>query len=130
MNEARDEPINPSARAALPPHARASVYRLFVDALEREEDLREQFRARECHDDPQSRADIEDPLRLAINDETAGLLKYATGISRSLIGTLQRVGRPPRRAGTANLFSDRLSNKSLFHMVKFSANDGLNGLEA
>ncbi len=35
------------------------------------ENLREQFLARECDDDPGSRAEVEDLLRLAINDETA-----------------------------------------------------------
>jgi eukaryotic-like serine/threonine-protein kinase len=59
------------AGTATPRLERAGVYRLFVDALEMQDDLREQFLERECHGDPESRADVDDLLRLARNDETA-----------------------------------------------------------
>jgi eukaryotic-like serine/threonine-protein kinase len=62
--------VQAGAKAATSRPERAGVYRLFVDALEMQEDLRDQFLARECHGDPGSRADVEDLLRLAIDDKT------------------------------------------------------------
>jgi eukaryotic-like serine/threonine-protein kinase len=62
--------VQAGAKSATSRPERAGVYRLFVDALEMREDLRDQFLARECHGDPGSRAEVEDLLRLAIDDKT------------------------------------------------------------